>query len=364
MLKFLHMADLHLGISYDTLPPAKAASCQKAQFSVFAQMLAIARERAVDAVLIAGDLFASPTPPTPIFRQAMDMIAAVPCPVVLSPGNHDHICADSVYLREQLPSNLHVFTNTVLEPYVLNAECIVWGAAFDGMTASIPLRAPVTAALQNICLIHTDLRTDSQYNHYDESEIAASGFQYLAAGHNHAGSVLKRAGKTWYCRPGALMATKSSETGTKGCFYVELEDGTPRIEPLIGNGIEFQEYTIDLSPIPSDVGLQKLLVERIPKHHSQIAATFTFTGERVYEPNFEALQRALSQIFFHCVLRDETTVKKPLWRYLQSDDLRGSVSRSFRDRIETARDEDEKADFLLAFRYALAAFDDDPPPAL
>ena len=361
MLKFLHMADLHLGISYETLPDRIAAECRDAQLSVFTQMVRTAYDRKVDAILIAGDLFDSPTPPTAVFRQAMQIISSAHCPVFLSPGNHDYICADSVYLREQLPENLHVFTNTVFEPYVLNPECIVWGAAFDGMTASIPLHAPLAPALQNICLIHTDLRTESKYNHYEEAEIADSGFQYLAAGHNHAGSVLKRAGKTWYCRPGSLMATKTSEVGTKGCFYVELDD-EPRIEPLIGNGIEFQEYTIDLSPVPSDVGLQKLLVDRIPKHHDQIAATFRFVGERVYEPNFAALSRALEQIFFYCTISDETKVKKPLWRYLQSGDLRGGVSRNFRDRIEMARDEDEKADFLLAFRYALAAFDDDPPP--
>ena len=72
----------------------------------------------------------------------------------------------------------------------------------------------------------------------------------------------------------------------------------------------------------------------------------------------------LGQVFFSCVVTDRTTLKKPLWRYLQQDDLRGAVSRKYRDLIEAAENEDEKARLLLALRYALAAFDSDTPPAL
>lgn len=329
--------------------------------NVLSQIIRTAEERNADAILIAGDLFDSPQPPARIFRQAMDLIASAPCPVFLSPGNHDHICSDSCYLSETLPSNLHVFTHTTLEPYILNAEGIIWGAAFDSNSAEIPLKAPITEALKNICLIHTDLKDNSKYNTYSEEQIAASGFHYLAAGHNHAASVLKKAGKTYYARPGSPMATSWTETGTKGFFYIEIDEET-RLEPIISNGLEFQEYTIDITPIPSDVGLQKVLLELIPKHHDHVIAAFTFTGERIYEPNFSGLANALEQVFFHCTIHNKTIVKKPLWRYLQSDDLRGSVSRNFRDRISRAENESEKSDLLLAFRYALAAFDNDDPP--
>lgn len=361
MLKFIHMADLHLGITYDTLPSDKAAACQNAQFEALSQMIHIASERNVDAILIAGDFFDTPTPAARVFRRAIDILSSAPCPVLLSPGNHDHICSDSVYLTQNLPNHLHVFTTTTLEPFILNSECTIWGAAFDGSSASISLHAPLTPALKNICVIHTDLKDSSQYNHYSSDEIASSGFDYIAAGHNHAGSILKKAGKTWYARPGALMATNWTETGTKGCFYIEIDDEA-RIEPIIGNGFEFQNYTVDISPIPSDVGLQKAILELIPKHHDHVIANFTFTGERVYEPNFQALARALEQVYFHCTIDNRTTLKKPLWRYLQSDDLRGSVSRSFRDRIANAKNEEEKSELLLSFRYALAAFDNDEPP--
>ena len=361
MLKFIHTADLHLGITYDTLPSDKAIACQNAQFDALSRVVKNASKYNVDAILIAGDLFDSPTPPARVFRRAAEIIASAHCPVLLSPGNHDHICSDSIYLCETLPDNLHVFTTTTLEPFALNAECMVWGGGFDGSSASIPLLAPITPTLKNVCLIHADLKDDSQYNAYSSEDIAASGFDYLAAGHNHSGSVLKKAGKTWYCRPGSLMATKWTESGTKGCFYVELDD-TVRIKPIIGGGLEFENYTVDISPVASDVGLQQLILKLIPDHHDHVIASFLFTGERVYEPNWNALASALDKVFFHCTIQNDTVVKKPLWRYLQSNDLRGSVSRTFRDRLAAAQNEEEKSELLLALRYALSAFDNDDPP--
>lgn len=59
---------------------------------------------------------------------------------------------------------------------------------------------------------------------------------------------------------------------------------------------------------------------------------------------------------------DETVPKKPVWRYLQQDDLRGAVSRRYRDLIEASNSSEEKEALMLALRYALAAFDDDPRP--
>ena len=179
MLRFIHIADLHLGITYDHLPDDKAAACQGAQFSALSQVVRLAEERHVDAILIAGDLFDTPTPHARVFRRAAELIASAPCPVLLSPGNHDHICSDSVYLTAQLPDNLHVFTTTSLEPFILNPECTVWGAAFDSSSASIPLQAPLTPALKNICLIHTDLKDDSRYNHYTPEDIASIAGFYL-----------------------------------------------------------------------------------------------------------------------------------------------------------------------------------------
>ena len=361
MLRFLHLADLHLGAAFDMLSQKAAESAQQKQFAALEHAVRVAGRERAHAILIAGDLFDSPLPSATVFSRAMSILSQAACPVLIAPGNHDHICAGSPYLTSALPSNVHVFTQSTLEPVHLGEAATVWGAAFHDQSAVIPLTHRKFSRPVNICLVHTDLKTDGGYNHYSPDEIAASGFSYLAAGHNHAPSGLRRAGGTVFCCPGGMSAVASTETGRKGFLRIEIGE-TIKAQFIESKAVEFSRIEIDLTPIPSDTGLQKVLIERIPKNHDRVCATVALVGERIYKPNLTALRRVLGQVFLSCEVVDETVPKKPVWRYLQQDDLRGAVSRRYRDLIEASNSSEEKEALMLALRYALAAFDDDPRP--
>lgn len=361
MLKFLHLADLHLGAGFDLFSAAQAEKARSMQMDALAHAIRVAHREKVQAILIAGDLFETPFPPAPIFAQAMHLLGQADCPVYIAPGNHDYIHAGSPYLTNALPANVRVFTASALEASPLCTDVTIWGAAFHGQSAHIPLDGCRMDTAINLCLVHTDLQTDGGYNHYTPAELSASGFSYLAAGHNHTASGLRRAGGTVFGCPGSLAAVAADETGPRGFLLIEISD-TIKAQFIASKALEFQNIEIDLSPIPSDTGLQKVLIDRIPQHHERVAAKVTLTGERVYEPNLAALRRVLDQVFFSCTVLDRTTLKKPLWRYLQQDDLRGAVSRKYRDLIEASADPAEKEQLLFALRCALAAFDGDTPP--
>lgn len=363
MLKILHLADLHLGACFDMLPAEKAEAARIKQFDALEHVVRVAARESVHAILIAGDLFDTPNPQAAVFSQAMSILSQADCPVFVSPGNHDYVHAGSPYLTQTLPQNLRVFTGAALDPLPLCEGVTIWGAAFHGQSTRIPLDGLTFDTPLNLCLVHTDLSADNGYNHYTPSEIAASGFSYLAAGHNHTASGLRRAGGTVFGCPGGLTAVAANETGPKGFLLLQIGD-TVKAQFIASKAMEFAQIDIDLSPIPSDTGLQKVLISRIPPNHDRVCAAVTLTGERVYEPNLAALRRVLSQVFFSCTVLDRTVLKKPLWRYLQQDDLRGAVSRKYRDLIESAADETEKERLLFSLRYALAAFDGDNPPAL
>ena len=158
-----------------------------------------------------------------------------------------------------------------------------------------------------------------------------------------------------------MSAVAASETGPKGFLRIEIGE-TVKAQFIESKAVQFARIEIDLTPIPSDTGLQKVLIERIPKNHDRVCASVVLTGERVYAPNLAALRRVLGQVFLSCEVTDQTVPKKPLWRYLQQDDLKGAVSRRYRDLIESANSPEEKEALMLALRYALAAFDGDPKP--
>ena len=361
MLRFLHLADLHLGAGFAMLPPEKAEAARGKQFAALEHAVRVAGRERAQAILIAGDLFDAPQPAATAFSRAMSVLAQAPCPVLIAPGNHDYVGADSPYLTSALPGNVHVFTGSALSPVHLGDAATVWGAAFHGQSAAIPLTHRAFSRPVNICLVHTDLKAAGDCNPYTPDEIAASGFSYLAAGHNHTPSGLRRAGGTVFCCPGGMSAVAASETGPKGFLRIEIGE-TVKAQFIESKAVQFARIEIDLTPIPSDTGLQKVLIERIPKNHDRVCASVVLTGERVYAPNLAALRRVLGQVFLSCEVTDQTVPKKPLWRYLQQDDLKGAVSRRYRDLIESANSPEEKEALMLALRYALAAFDGDPKP--
>ncbi len=360
-MKFLQIADVHLGVQPEGIHADKLHDFFAMRDAAFAKVSTIAATEQVDALLIAGDLFDTPTPPLSLFRQAMTVLSRCPCPVILTAGNHDYIHADSPYLTQTLPKNVHLFDTPELTSVQLSEDCIIWGASFCSINASITLTIPRTMHTHRIGVLHGDLFGMSAHNPITKSEIQRSGLTYLAVGHNHRPSGLQHAGDTAYACTGSFMTTHRMDTGEKGMYLLHMHDAVT-LDVLSTQSPEFMPLSLDLTAVPSDVGLRQALIPLIPASHARTIAVLTLTGERIYEPNLTSLRTALEQVFFQFTLLDESVVKKPLWRYLQQDDLRGQVSRTFRQKLETARTQEEKDRYMLAFRYVLAALDDDNQP--
>jgi exonuclease SbcD len=86
-VRFLHTADWHVG------KPLRGRSRMDEYAKALEQVAAIAKDRQVDAVLIAGDVFDSPAPPPEAEKLVYNLLARlaserIQC--VLIAGNHDH----------------------------------------------------------------------------------------------------------------------------------------------------------------------------------------------------------------------------------------------------------------------------------
>jgi exonuclease SbcD len=86
-VRFLHTADWHVG------KPLRGRSRMGEYAAALAQVAGIAKDRQVDAVLVAGDAFDSPAPPPEAEKLVYDFLARlvperISC--VLIAGNHDH----------------------------------------------------------------------------------------------------------------------------------------------------------------------------------------------------------------------------------------------------------------------------------
>lgn len=85
-MRFLHTSDWHLGRSFHRV------SMLDAQAAFLDHLVATVRERDVDAVLVAGDVYDRAVPPlaaVELFDEALHRLAAAGVPTVMISGNHD-----------------------------------------------------------------------------------------------------------------------------------------------------------------------------------------------------------------------------------------------------------------------------------
>ena len=71
----------------------------------------------------------------------------------------------------------------------------------------------------------------SRYDPISEAELARSGMAYIALGHAHAFSGLRRAGDSFYAWPGCPEGRGFDETGDKGVIVADVRAGE-RLRPL------------------------------------------------------------------------------------------------------------------------------------
>ncbi len=92
MTRLFHTADLHLGLKFTRggYTPALRERLVARRIECLRGMVAIARERACDVFVIAGDLFDTPRVPKSLVREAATILAAFEGVVVVLPGNHDY----------------------------------------------------------------------------------------------------------------------------------------------------------------------------------------------------------------------------------------------------------------------------------
>jgi exonuclease SbcD len=86
-MRFLHTADWHVG------KPLRGRSRMEEYAAALEEVSAVAVDREVDAVLVAGDIFDSPAPPPEAEKLVYDFLARLVSeriPAVLIAGNHDH----------------------------------------------------------------------------------------------------------------------------------------------------------------------------------------------------------------------------------------------------------------------------------
>lgn len=98
-ISFLHIADLHLGLRLTRFDKSVADKLHEARFQALENVRKQAESRSTAFVIIAGDLFDDNNVDLATRKGTLDLLGSFPCPVFVLPGNHDPLCAGSVWER-------------------------------------------------------------------------------------------------------------------------------------------------------------------------------------------------------------------------------------------------------------------------
>src|ERR1044071_778877 len=249
MARFLHIADIHLGIKRYNLPD-RTGDFFRAWKEIIEQY---ALGRRVDFVVIAGDLFDRRNVDPQAANHAMIMLRQLVranIPVVVIEGNHDQHESTSRF------SWLRSFSQwgyiKLLEPhwveggielkawdednasgaYIDIADARIFGSNWYGATAgnSLPVLAQAVrehrrADATNIMLLHADI--EGQLNRPVQNALPLSqmmklrdAVDYLALGHTHKRFEID----AWAFNPGSLKACSVDEADTpRGAFLIETD---------------------------------------------------------------------------------------------------------------------------------------------
>ncbi len=185
-LVIAHSSDIHVDDAYAARLPDRDA------LYPLRQVVAAARQAQAALLVLAGDVFEHNRLPQAVVDAAARLLADAGCQVVLLPGNHDPLTAESPYRRGVAePPNVHVLgldeAPSVMFP---QWELEVWGRAHQDYTDMAPLgEPPPRRARWRVAVAHghyqpaagPDRLRPSWLIH--DADLVAADADYIALGH-------------------------------------------------------------------------------------------------------------------------------------------------------------------------------------
>lgn len=242
-VRILHTADLHLGTTFRSVGDrATAEVLRREHGQILPRLVQQVHAQAIDVVLMAGDVFDTPTPEPQLVARFMTTLEQMaPAEVFVCAGNHDPCLLTSFWREQVWPPHVHFMGAG--EPERVHARKVpvtVDGFSFTDLYAEAPFPTreqlagltvdPERAGDYRILLLHGEVAASSHYNAIQPERLSAS-YDYLALGHIHLPQMEKHArGDGIWCYPGTPQGRGFDETGSRGyqlgkITRVETSDG-------------------------------------------------------------------------------------------------------------------------------------------
>ncbi len=328
MTRFLHTADWQIGKPYLSVEDdRKRFRLQQERLQVIERIGTVVQRQAASFVLVAGDLFDSPTVPNGAVMEVMEAIGSLEVPVLVIPGNHDHGAAGSLWFRSDLrrqqrqrAPNLQVLLErrpleldeAVLLPCPLlrrseSSDPSAWITALDW--SSLPRHKP------RIVLAHggvqgfggRDYETESHSpagggNRLDLGRLSESEIDYIALGDWH--NLRQVSPRAWYSGTPEPDRFDQGEGNQRGqVLMVEASRGAlPEVTIAATGRLGWHNLAVHFSQDDDlerfSARLDSLLEGRVARDlvRLEVSGSLSLAGHRRYDALIEELRDQLLRL--------------------------------------------------------------------
>ncbi|WP_160687249.1 DNA repair exonuclease [Clostridium sp. C2-6-12] len=361
-IRILHTADIHFDTPFSGMTPKQALKSKEELKQVFEKIIKITLEKEIDILLIAGDIFdnLSVNKTTLYFiKNCFESISKVH--VFISPGNHDPYNEKSFYSIVEWPNNVHIFKGSMEMVILEDLDTVVWGAGFNVPHVKKSLLKDVKRAegYNNILVLHGEIANTQEGNEYNpitEEEIGKTNVDYVALGHRHKFSEIKKIENTYYCYSGCPQGRGFDELEDKGVVFIELQNKfleTSFIRTSIRNYYE-KEVNIQgcfgYNEVKNKI-ISSISDEDRKKNFYKIILIGEISEE--FTINEEFLEELLANEFYFAKVIDKSELKLDINKLLEGYSLKSIFAKKIYERLEEVQTEEEREIITLALKIGL-----------
>lgn len=263
-MKFVHIADVHLGAVPDSSMPWSNER-QREIWESFKNIIDICNEERADLLLIAGDFFHK----QPLIRELKEVnyyfSKLKTARVVIMAGNHDYIGPRSNYPRFEWDEKVYMFLNDTIESmYFPEINTTIYGFSYHQRDITDPVYDTVKPLGEDSIHILLAHGGDEKNVPINRKKLLEAGFDYIALGHIHKPEIINN--KMAYS--GSLEPLDKNETGPRGYILGEIsEDGERQVNiRFIKNSHrEYKKLNITVNQETTNGALVDIIKEKLSR---------------------------------------------------------------------------------------------------
>ncbi len=282
MVRFLHLADVHLDTAFEGRSAALRDHLRDALRTAFERAVDCAVDEDVHAVLLAGDLFDDDRLSVATEAFLVDQVQRLDdagIDTIYVTGNHDPGGSGFRAAKIDWPDRFHYVDDRSPTTIELTdsdgsprATVVAAGHVDAHEEANLAARFPEAEGPEpTIGLLHAHVTSATQVDAHDRyapcttEDLRAPGYDYWALGHIHTRQQVDEAASAWY--PGNLQGRSPRETGARGGLLVTLAaDTEPDVEFRSFAPTRWEHLTLDTL---EDVETVQALVQTAQRAHKE-----------------------------------------------------------------------------------------------